>query len=257
VLVVVRLVFWGVLMAVPVAYPLIIATAVAAGAWLLRRSQGGLGLAPREKLAVGLGAFCGGMIGAKLPFALADWEGLLSGSVWFSDGKTILSGLVGAYFGVVIAKWSLDIRVGTGDALAAPAAVAIAIGRLGCFTGGCCYGTATQLPWGVVFPSAGPPAIARHPTQIYEALFHASMVWVLLDLKRRGVWRGQLAKFYILSYLLYRFLTEWIRPEARYWGGLTAYQWAAVLLVPVFAWLWWRDTRPESKEAACQAELQV
>jgi hypothetical protein len=62
-----------------------------------------LDLAAREKLGIGLGAFCGAMIGAKLPFVLADWEGLLTGAVWFADGKTLLCGLVGGYVGVELA----------------------------------------------------------------------------------------------------------------------------------------------------------
>ena len=62
------------------------------------------------------------MIGAKLPFVLADWPGLLRGSAWFSDGKTIVLGLVGGYLGVVLAKWGLDIKTPTGDSFVLPVA---------------------------------------------------------------------------------------------------------------------------------------
>ncbi len=55
-----------------------------------------LALSSSDKVAIGLGAFCGAMIGAKLPFAIADWEGLRSGAVWFSNGKTIVVGIVGS-----------------------------------------------------------------------------------------------------------------------------------------------------------------
>jgi len=51
---------------------------------------------------------------------------------------------------------------------------------------------------------------------------------------------------YIITYLVYRFATEFIRPEPTLWLGLTAYQWAAILFVPVFAWLWVRDARANS-----------
>jgi prolipoprotein diacylglyceryltransferase len=88
--------------------------------------------------------------------------------------------------------------------------------------------------------------VPRHPTQLYEATFHLAMAAILLALGRRGVWRGQLIKFYILCYLGYRFLTEFIRPEPRYVGGLTGYQWAAIALAPLFVWLWWRDARANS-----------
>src|SRR5262245_36101634 len=99
--------------------------AIATGAVLSRFTQSGLGLTWWERSGIGLGAFCGAMIGAKLPFVLADWDGLVSGAAWFSDGKTIMFGLVGGYFGVEIAKWALEIRVKTGDSFAAPVAAAV------------------------------------------------------------------------------------------------------------------------------------
>ncbi|MBW8886110.1 MAG: hypothetical protein JF612_15355, partial [Planctomycetia bacterium] len=48
---------------------------------------------------------------------------------------------------------------------------------------------------------------------------------------------------YILTYLAYRFFTEFIRPEPRLLFGLTGYQWAALCLAPLFIWLWWNDAR--------------
>ena len=62
-----------------------------------------------------------------------------------ADGKTILCGIVGGYFGVEVAKWTLDVRVKTGDTFALPLALAMAVGRWGCFFNGCCYGVVTTL----------------------------------------------------------------------------------------------------------------
>jgi prolipoprotein diacylglyceryltransferase len=55
--------------------------------------------------------------------------------------------------------------------------------------------------------------VRRHPTQVYESLFHLSAAIVLSLLRRRGLFQGQLIKIYFLSYFAYRFLTEFIRPE--------------------------------------------
>ncbi len=214
--------------------------AVSVGFWLSRRTQSSLALSRRERMGVGLGAFCGAMLGAKLPFVFADWEALLSGAAWFSNGKTILCGLVGGYLGVEMVKWALDIRVKTGDSFAVPVAAAIGIGRVACFVGGCCYGTPTKLPWGVVFPSVD--SQPRHPTQLYEAAFHLAAAAILWQLQKRGVFRGQLIKLYILAYLAYRFATEFIRPEVQLWGGLTGYQGACLALAPMFIALWLRDS---------------
>jgi hypothetical protein len=46
-----------------------------------------------------------------------------------------------------------------------------------------------------------------------------------------------------MAYLLYRFLTEFIRPEPVLGGGLTGYQWAVLALAPCFVILWARDAR--------------
>ncbi|MBI3863624.1 MAG: prolipoprotein diacylglyceryl transferase [Planctomycetia bacterium] len=227
------------------AYGAIIISAVGVAVCIARYSQRGLGLSSTERLGVGLGAFCGAMIGAKLPFVFSDWNEFLSGAAWFSNGKTILLGMVGGYFGVETAKWCLGVRVRTGDSFVVPVAAAIAIGRLGCFVGGCCYGTPTDLPWGVVFPHVDP--LPRHPTQIYESIFHATCAIVLAIVLHNGWCRGNLMKLYIILYAAYRFATEFIRPEARFLGGWTAYQFASIVLAIGFGCLWWRDARLMNK----------
>jgi phosphatidylglycerol---prolipoprotein diacylglyceryl transferase len=224
---------------VPWLYPFVMAAAIVTGLLVGRRTGRPLGLTRRQRLGLALGAFCGGMIGAKLPFAIYDWDGFLAGTSWFDSGKTLVLGLVGGYFGVEAAKWALDIRVKTGDGFAAPVAAAIAVGRLACFCGGCCFGQPTELPWGVDFGDG----IRRHPTQLYEFLFHITAACILIQLLARGRFRGQLIKLYIIAYLSFRFVTEFIRPEPRVWLDLTIYQWATLGLIPVFVALWIRDAR--------------
>jgi prolipoprotein diacylglyceryltransferase len=63
------------------------------------------------------------------------------------------------------------------DAVAPSGIAALGIGRIGCFLAGCCWGRATALPWGVVFPELGPPA--RHPLQLYSAAFDGLLAAVL------------------------------------------------------------------------------
>ena len=223
----------------PWTYPAIMLLSVAVAAALGRGSQSSLGLTRSQRLGIAFGAFCGAMIGAKLPFVISDWEGLKSGRAWFDGGKTIVLGLVGGYFGVELAKWSLGIRIKTGDSFAVPVPVAVAIGRLGCFVGGCCFGKPTTLPCGIDFGDG----LRRHPTQLYETAFHATMAVVLAWMRGRGMFRGQLIKLYIIVYLIYRFFTEFLRPEPVIFAGLTGYQWAAVALAPVFVLLWAQDAR--------------
>src|SRR4029078_11709096 len=115
-------------------YSLIMMAAITAGFLASRWTRGEQLLTRGQRWAVSLGAVCGGMVGAKLPFVLADWDGFLSGAAWLDNGKTITFGLVGGYVGVEAAKWAMDIRAKTGDSLAVPVAVSIGIGRLACFS---------------------------------------------------------------------------------------------------------------------------
>jgi len=223
----------------PLLYPLIMVASVLTAVWLGRGSASALSLSRHERIVIRLGAFCGPMIGAKLPFALSDLTGLLTGRVWLENGKTIVFGLVGGYAGVEIAKAWLGVRVKTGDSFAVPVAAAVGVGRLGCFVAGCCHGTATRLPWGVDFGDG----VRRHPTQLYEMMFHFTAAIILADFARRAWFTGQRFKVYLLAYLGYRILSEAIRPEPVLLGGLTGYQWACLALIPLVLLRWWNDAR--------------
>jgi len=192
-----------------------------------------------QQFALALAAFVGGTFGAKLPFALGSDEPVWSTWAWLADGKTVTTGLIFAYLAVEAAKWLLDVRVKTGDPFALPLALALAVGRWGCFFNGCCFGIATTLPWGVDFGDG----VRRHPTQVYESLFHVAMAGVLALLLWRGVLRGRQLKLYLIAYGVYRFLTEFIRPEPAWWLGLTFYQWAALALVVGLALQWLAERR--------------
>lgn len=213
------------------------AASLATGVFLGRRSQAELKLTGFEKACLGFGAFCGAMIGAKFVFLLVDPRAPRGLADFLDGGKTILGGMLGGYFGVELAKWTLELKVKTGDSYVVPVAASVAVGRLACFVGGCCYGTPTSLPWGVDFGDGVP----RHPTQLYEAAFHGGMAFFLSKLRREGRYPRQLMKLYILSYLVYRFATEFIRPEPRLFEGLTGYQLLALAMIPLFAFLWKRD----------------
>jgi phosphatidylglycerol:prolipoprotein diacylglycerol transferase len=209
---------------------------------VLPKAPNGLSsLTPLERLAIGLAAFAGGTIGARLPFVITMGSEGLTFTQWLGDGKTITTGLVGAYVGVELIKLVLGIRVKTGDDFAVPMALALAVGRWGCFFNGCCYGTPTSLPWAIDFGDG----VRRHPTQIYESLFHAVMAGVLIVIVQHGWLRHQRLKFYLLAYFAYRFASEFIRPEPTEWLGLTFYQWVAVFASAGLILQWWWDSHAE------------
>jgi phosphatidylglycerol:prolipoprotein diacylglycerol transferase len=225
------------------------------------RTPGAVALPWWKRLGLGLAAFIGGSLGAKLPFVVGTFFHRLAEPppvdvrafltefffLWFADGKTVTAGLIGAYVAVELAKRLLDIRAKTGDSFAAPLAFAMAVGRWGCFINGCCYGTATDLPWGVWF-MVNDAWVKCHPTQIYESIFHLLVGVVLLGLAQRDLFPGNRLKLYLIAYGIYRFFTEFIRPERPDYVGLTFYQWAALLIVVGLAAQWaWEPRRPAGR----------
>lgn len=227
-----------------VAYAVVMIVSVVASIRLMQSRQRRLDLTRSQRLLIGVAAFVGSMVGAKTPF-LGDrgWGAFYDGTVWFADGKTILGGIVGGYAAVELAKWIGNIRTRTGDAFALPVAVAVAIGRIGCFVAGCCYGRVTTLPWGVGFPLAQDDfGVLRHPTQLYELAFHSVAAATLLVMDRKRWLVGNQLKAYLIAYMIYRFLSEWLRPESTVLLNLTVYQLVSVLIAAILMLLWVRDS---------------
>ena len=108
----------------------------------------------------------------------------------------------------------------------------------------CCAGTPTDLPWGVDFGDG----VRRHPTQLYESLFHALMAGVLVEVVRRGWLRNQRLKLYLIAYFVYRFASEFIRPEPVVGLGLTFYQWASLAAVVGLSLQWWAHRPGQADE---------
>ena len=104
------------------------------------------------------------------------------------------------------------------------------------------------MPWGVAFPLANdPPGTLRHPTQLYEVAFHLTAAGLLWLAEQRGWLQRQRLKAYLLAYLTYRFGSEWLRPEPNYHWGLTAYQFACLVLAAVLCVLWVADAQVSEK----------
>jgi phosphatidylglycerol---prolipoprotein diacylglyceryl transferase len=206
-----------------------------------------------EKLTLALAAFVGGTLSAKLPFVLTADAAFWDWTAWAADGKTITTGLIGAYLSVEIVKLILGIRAKTGDGLAIPLAIALAVGRWGCFVNGCCAGEPTSLPWCVDFGDG----VCRHPTQIYESIFHAIWAVILVRLNQRDVLRYQRLKLYLLAYCAFRFAIEFIRVEPKWLWGMTYYQVAVALFAAFLLAQWVIDARRLRQENRCGAQDQL
>lgn len=93
--------------------------------------------------------------------------------------------------------------------------LAQALGRWGCYFAGCCYGSPTDLPWGMVFPEVPLCAegAAIHPWPVYESLGDFAIFALLLLLFRRRRFDGQVFLVYVTLYAVLRGLLEFLRGD--------------------------------------------
>ena len=194
------------------------------------------------RLAVVAIAVGGAVIGAKLLFLLEDPALTLRhlhDPQFLLGGKTIVGALAGGLITVELMKKYVGIQRSTGDLFAIPLALGIAIGRMGCFLTGLSdntYGTPTTLAWGVDFGDG----VRRHPTQIYEMLFLVGLVpllyWVTKQIGTAGRFRaGDAFKVFMVAYLGFRLLCDFIKPYPRVWIGLGTIQWVCLLVLVYYA----------------------
>ena len=194
-----------------------------------RRRRGDFLDDPRRWWVVAAAAV-GAAFGARLLYLLeCPGETLrrLDDLAYLFGGKTIVGGLAGGWLAVEGTKRLLDVRERTGDLFAIPLAMAIAVGRVGCFFSGLedhTYGLPTSLPWGIDFGDG----VRRHPTQLYEIAFLVALSCMLLVWRRRGAPSGDLFRGFVLGYFGFRLGVDFLKPAACRGLGLSAIQWACV-----------------------------
>jgi phosphatidylglycerol:prolipoprotein diacylglycerol transferase len=106
----------------------------------------------------------------------------------------------------------------TGDLWAPSLALGQAIGRIGCFMAGCCYGQPTGSPWGVVFTnpkSLAPLNIPLYPTQVFEAFSGLMIFLILLFLHGKKKYEGQVFLWYLILHSTARLFVERFRGDER------------------------------------------
>jgi phosphatidylglycerol:prolipoprotein diacylglycerol transferase len=145
----------------------------------------------------------------KNPVAILKiWEG---GLVFY--GGLIFAVITGVIY---IKRHNLSLWQ-IADIFAPSIAVGHAIGRLGCFFAGCCHGRPADLPWAVTFTdphSLAPLGMALHPTQLYEAGGEFINFLILLLLRKRQTFRGEVFWSYVILYSILRFFVEFFRGDA-------------------------------------------
>ncbi|WP_294153330.1 prolipoprotein diacylglyceryl transferase [uncultured Clostridium sp.] len=202
-------------------YGLMIAIGIIAAASLFINKGKKRGYDEDSLLNLIIFAVIGGILGGKGLFIITELKNIIKDPsilLNFGYGFVIYGAIGGGALAIYLycrkKKWNileiLDITVGG-------LAIAQGFGRIGCFLAGCCYGAATDLPIGVVFPegSLAPAGIHVHPTQIYSSVFDFILGFFLLYYGRKKRAHGKVMGMYLIIYSIGRFLVEFLRDDPR------------------------------------------
>ncbi|HSN69190.1 MAG TPA: prolipoprotein diacylglyceryl transferase [Thermoanaerobaculia bacterium] len=239
------------------------------GGWVLTRQFRRYGLPEDEATNVLLAAALGGIIGAKIYYAILYNDLSLmftrAGLVWYG-------GLLGGTLAVTWVIWRKRLpffRVA--DAVAPGLAIGYCLGRIGCFLVGDDYGRPTESFVGVAFPKGAPPTTARslrefgvtidpllpddailrvHPTQLYEAGAALLMFLILLSASKRPHVAGRVLGLFLILMGIERFLVEFVRAkDDRFLGPFTLAQLISVIIFAIGLWMAARRSGAEVEAA--------
>ncbi|MCK9594316.1 MAG: prolipoprotein diacylglyceryl transferase [Candidatus Omnitrophica bacterium] len=199
------------------------------------------------------------ILGARIMFVVMNWNYYMANplemvKLW-EGGLVFYGGLICAFIVAVffLIKNKLSIMKVL-DIFAAPLALGIAIGRIGCFLNGCCYGKISPR-FGVSYPALGdPPAFSQQvadglisgnarcslpvlPTQLYLSAACLVIFFFLWRLEQRRNFPGFLFWVFILFYSFTRFIIESLRYyDANFiLSGISVSQWISLLLMAISA----------------------
>lgn len=222
-------------------YGVLVAAGFLCGLWLAQWRARRAGLPVEIVGQLGLWILVSAMVGAKLFYVVFFWPEFIES--WRAHGPGALragfvfyGGFIGATVTVLVYLRRRELPAWRlADVFAPALPLGHALGRLGCFFEGCCYGKSCALPWAVRLPGH---EVAVHPTPLYESAGNLLLMAGLLVWERGPRRVGELWWGYVLGYAVLRFAVEFFRGDysRRYWGGLTLGHWiAAVLAVAAVA----------------------
>ncbi len=227
-------------------YGVLLAIAFLAGLWVASRQAKRDGLDAGRITDMAVWVLIAGLLGAKAMLLAVDWRyfsrnprELLS---LFQSGGVFYGGLLA---GILVAwLYARHYQLPgwrTADVLAPGVVIGQAIGRLGCFSAGCCWGKPAQVPWAVTFTdvyaarAVGTPMdTPLHPSQLYESLAAFLIFFSLLWLAPRKRFHGQVTLVYVALYSAVRFGLEFLRGDLErgtWFGGLLSTSQIAALLL--------------------------
>lgn len=238
-------------------YGFLVSLGVLVGLLISVRNSEKEGINPDTAWNFGILVVLAGIVGAKVLYIINDW-GIYSAhpSEIFSlstlqAGGVFSGGLIGAF---AAAAWYIRKHhmppLATCDAFAPGLAMGHAIGRVGCFAAGCCYGKPTHHWWGVTFTNplaaslVGTPLNEPlQPTQLFESAVELAIFFILMWMFRRKKFDGQIFGTYLFLYGIARYFLEFIRDDpgrgSVFGGAMSGTQLISICLVITGGLIWW------------------
>jgi phosphatidylglycerol:prolipoprotein diacylglycerol transferase len=235
-------------------YGVMIVVSFLVGMWLVRRRATLYGFKPDKVLDMGFWGLIAGVLGARIAFILQELPYYLKHtnelfSLQFS-GLTSFGGEILAIIAIILWAKRNNYKIISILDLAAPGYVlGYAVGRIGCFLNGCCYGGVCNpnLPWGVHFADA--PGL-HHPAQLYDTAMNLVAMGILLYVEKFKLLPGRLSALTLILQGLARFIYEFWRAgteeqvkaglaSSTYWGNLPITQGHAMALVTIMIGVIW------------------
>src|SRR3990172_8229112 len=207
------------------------------------REEKKVGVRPQKISDLAFYLIIAALVGSRLLFIITEPHDFIENplevfKIW-KGGLVFYGGFIGALTtGIWYVKRNNMPLWKTADIIAPAIALGQSLGRIGCFSAGCCYGREADVPWAVTFTD--PNSLARlgvplHPTQLYESALDLGIFLFLIAFRKRKSFDGQLIWLYTLLYALARLVVESFRGDPRgFVGGMLATsQLIGIVMIPI------------------------
>lgn len=250
-------------------YGFLVSLGVFLGLWISVRNSQRQGIDPDKAWNFGVLIVLCGIAGAKILYVINEWSSFSANPREIFTFNTLQAGGVfsgGLIAALLAAAWYIRRHnmpaLATCDAFSPGLALGHAIGRLGCFAAGCCFGKETNHFWGVTFtnPLAAeitgtPLGKSLHPTQLYEFVIELANFFLLMWMLKRKKFDGQVFAAYLMIYGVARYFVEFVRGDpgrgSVLGGVMTGTQLISIGLVVLGGIIWW--VRPSLKAVTAEA----
>lgn len=233
-------------------YGVMVAVGFLAGMLIMQWRASRAGIAANRVSDLAMAAIVGGLVGARLFYVLLNFRDYSAAPMEIlridRGGLVYYGGFIGAALAIYWLSRRLALDTGrVADLAAVGLPLGQAIGRLGCFLNGCCFGKVSELPWSVIYPYAPSDASSHlqvwltqkeaglltveaaaarflpesgfyqclpvHPVQLYQAILNLAIFGLLLAAAPRVKPPGRLLALYMISYGICRGLIEFLRGD--------------------------------------------